>query len=171
MKRISCTFLFLLSTIFCCAQDMIKVCELVDGCWSKWRDSYEYIYGNYGQFQFYKPEGHPSIFCWRFTINNYRTPTRAEIEKHRTTGEWFEYSGTFEYYISDDFPDIRSQLLKPGMVAPWLHDTSKGQTPCVKRTVNATIKIEPYVEHPKVYNVFFEGCGYGIDLCDTQLRQ
>lgn len=171
MKRLILLFFIFASTIATIAQGRVKYSQLVDGCWSQWKVSYDYLYGNYGSIQCYNAFGHPSIYCWRFTINNYQTPTKDQIKLHRKTNTWFEYSGTFEYYISDEYPDIRSQLIKGTWVAPWNHDTSKGQTPCVKRTLFATIKIAPYKKNPVCYNIFFNGGGFAIDLCDNYFKQ
>lgn len=144
----------------------------VDGYWSKWYYFAHSIYGNYGQICDYTSCGHPSNYRWRFTINNYITPSKDDVEYHYKNKIWWEYSGFFEYYVTDEFPDIRSIFTKSSnfssvgwlWVNPTHHDPSKGQTPCVKRTSRATIKIAPYKDHPKVYNIWFEGVGFAFDL-------
>ena len=56
-------------------------------------------------------------------------------------------------------------------VRPSQHNVDKGQMPCVKRTVQATIKIAPYKDHPKVYNIWFEDVAMAIDLGNMYFKQ
>lgn len=168
MKKI---IIFFITALICAvghSQTDISICTCVDGVWSPWKTfSGCGIYGNYGQISLYDPNRHPSEFAWRFTINNYYAPPK--------TNQWTEYTGTIEYYITDDYPDAKSQFLHETqqgfVVAPWFHNVSKGETPCIKKTSNATIKIAPYKKHPQVYNIFFEGVGFGVDLINNYFRQ
>ena len=141
-----------------------------DGFWTEWE---EYsmsgpvkIYGNYSTLRFYKD--HPSQYVFCLTINDYYQPSKKELKKHRKSGEWFVYNGTIEYYISDDFMDAKSQFKRNGdwCVAPWNHDVTKGQTPCVKVTKKCKVKIAPYKKRPRTYNIWWDDVGYAIDLRD-----
>lgn len=164
MKKVLSFLLFIFVYVNGFSQD-ISFNTLIDGYWGSWKTYSEVpLYGSYSQLLIYN--GHPSNFSWRMTINDYYQPTKQQIKEHNKTNTWFEYKGVIEYYISDEYPDARSQLLDEGMlcVCPWNHDTSKGQTPCVKRTSNCIIKIAPYKDHPRCYSIYFENVGFGIDL-------
>lgn len=140
--------------------------RLVDGVWDDWKTLWKYdVRGSYGEILLYATYNHPSQYVWKFTISNFTKPSKAEIKEHYKNNEWWVYSGTFEYYITDEYPDLRSLLLKKEFIDPSCHDVNKGQTPCVKKTISATIKIAPYKEHPRIYNLFFgNGLGYAFNL-------
>ena len=102
-----------------------------------------------------------------------------------TDGDWVVYNGTFEYYITDEYPDARSLLLAQEWVDPHDHNPLKGQTPCVKKTVNARIKKQSQTRYEKVlkgyskwgtpkyeqvpydhvtYNIYFDNVGFAISF-------
>jgi len=172
MKRI---FIFLVISAFSIfGASGLSLCVNVDGYWGKWDNWYNLytVYGNYGGFCCYWQgrysfeSNHPSEWEWRFTIKNYQAPTKKEKKEHLKKDIWYEYEGTFEYYITDEDQSIKKMFLEHGRpsVDPAHHKTEKGQMPCVKKTVPATIKIAPYKDHPKTYNIWFEGVGFGISL-------
>ena len=135
----------------------MKYCVLIDNCWGNWNSflGFDNLYGKFSDIRCVRGS-HPSTYCWRLVIDNYRTPTKDEIKSHRKNNKWFEYQGTFEYYITDEYPDLRSQLLNKIWEDPRYHDTSKGQTPCIKKTVRVKIGIAPYKKEPECYNIMFE---------------
>lgn len=140
----------------------IKTCYNVYGYWSSWFESNLSAYGNYHTISLYDPRFHPSIYVCKFEILNWKTPDKKEIKEHWKNKTWYEYIGTFEYYISDALPSAKAAFLKQGMVAPPEYGVDK--KPRVKKRVTATIKIAPYKKHPEVYNVFFDGLGVGFSL-------
>ena len=156
--------IFFFSSIYTFAQNPVSMSYYVNGAWGPWKTEWgENIYGNYSCISLHRSGRHPSDFIWRLTIHNFYTP--------RKTKDWIEYDGTIEYYISDQFPNAKSQFLywNDGFcVDPYYHDTSKGDMPCIKKTSNATIRVKfvPYYfkKRAKVYNVFFDGVGMAIDL-------
>ena len=169
MKKIIIAQLLLLLVLGTHAQT-ISYARYIDGYWSEWELVQGCIHGSYGEILCYDCNHHPSEFTWRLTLNNFIKPSKELIKDYYKKKCWWEYQGYFEYYISDEYQTLKSQLLNRVWITPWLHDVSKGQTPCVKRTVRATVKIAPYKDHPRCYNVYVEGDGFGIDLRNIQLR-
>ena len=167
MKRILTLFVVVLYSIALFPQPTIDLCTCVDGIWSPWKSFYATIYGNYSQISAFREGHHPSEFIWRVTINNFYKPYKAT--------DWLEFSGTMEYYITDEFPNAKSQFLdwrqKGFVVVPWEHNVSKGEMPCVKKTSKAIIKIAPYKKRPKVYNIFFEDVAFAIDLNNLYFKE
>lgn len=76
------------------------------------------------------------------------------------------YSGTAKYYVCDDYPTIEAAMRANTVIVPY-ETWRERNRPKVKRTTNATIKIAPYKDHPKVYNIWFDNVGLGIDLNDN----
>ena len=166
-KRFLSLLVLVFFSIALYSQSSIGISTCVNGAWSSWKTFSIYLYGSYSQISQYYYGHHPSEFIWRVTIDDFYMPNK--------TNDWLEFSGTMEYYITDKFPDAKSQFLNRRqqgfVVAPWNHDASKGDMPCVKKTASATIKIAPYKKHPKVYNIWFDGVGFAIDLQDSYFRQ
>ena len=165
MKR---KMILLLLTFFFCTTAYSQLltqyaafCANIDNVWSSWKTySGCYIYGDYcKQLSMTDYKHHPSEFVWRITFDgNPWFPAKSK--------EWREYSGTIEFYISDKVPDAKSALLISGgfPVAPWNHNTEKGQMPCVKVTKKAKIKVAPYRKHPKIYNIWFDNMAFGLEI-------
>lgn len=171
MKKILTLLFFVAFPLFAEAQLSTNV--YYDGYWGEWkREYYSYsksswysIYGNYSGFIVHFESFHPSTYLFKFQIDTYRTPTKDEIKYHRKNNIWYEYSGTAEYFINNEYPTIKDAL------------KSFNKFPSVKngdgykRTVNATIKIAPYKDHPRVYNIFFEDVAIALDLGNWQFNQ
>lgn len=164
MKRLSIVFLFvflLLGEVY----SQIKINSYYDGYWeTSWRTTSGCkIRGNYSGFIIFAEEDHPSKYFFKFQISNYVTPDASTLKYHRKSETWLQYTGTVEYYVSESFPTILDVLRKnhfPGITPTY----GEGKQPVAKRVANATIKIAPYKDHPKVYNIWFDGVGVGIDL-------
>ena len=77
--------------------------------------------------------------------------------------KWYEYHGTVEYYVTEQYPTITS-VLKTFEFPTFDCDSGTDGNPCVKRTANATIKIAPYKDHPRCYNIYFDDVVVAIDL-------
>lgn len=185
-KKVILTSTIFLFTLFSHAQ--IRIYELrlgynwesfvgfsvyYNGYWGNWELYDARIYGNYSSIAFYHPLDHPSKWTHKFTIDNYSTPSKKEIKEHWKKKIAYEYQGTFEYYITDYYPSIKKifESWNYPCVFPSQHNTEKGDMPCVKRTVPAKIKILPYKDHPRVYNIWFEDVGFAINLCKYSFEQ
>ena len=166
-------------SISLCASSQIKVNAYYDGYWGEWEDGaiggffmgkpleddllpYFKIYGNYSGFCMYLSDSHPSAYTFKFQANNYVTPDKKTKKYHLKNKKWYEFNGTVEYYTDDNYSNDIKKILKTGSLHfPLLKPTNKNAK---KRTVNAIIQIAPYKDHPKVYNIWFEGVAVGIDL-------
>ncbi len=172
MKRLFVIITFALLTIAAKAQ--ISTCAYYDGYWGEWtqqyllplysweqRKDYYNLYGNYSGFIIYDKEFHPSQYCFKFQINNYVPPTKKQIKEHYKKKEWYEYSGTVEYYVVESEPTIKDVLKATtnpyGSGFPIYNHGAK-------RVANATIKIAPYKKRPQVYNFWFDDVGFAISL-------
>lgn len=178
MKKI--LVLVTMMTVFLSASAQIKICAYYDGYWGEWEDAYIFslyggrntvdeslpylkIYGNYSGFSTYANTDHPSAYMFKFQISNYLAPDKKTKKHHLKSNEWYEYSGVVEYFVKDEHDTIKD-ILKRGSAfgrIPAIQSTWSGAR---KRTAKATIKIAPYKDHPRVYNIWFEGVAVGIDL-------
>jgi len=159
------------------ASSQIKINVYYDGYWGEWENAfvttlsggvdqslpYTKIYGNYSGFCTYRSNFHPSNYSFKFQINNYYQPDKKTRNEHLKTNKWYEYSGVVEYYINDDLPTMKD-IMKAGYALGKFPAVQPDWQGARKRTTNATIQIAPYKDHPKVYNIWFEGVGVGIDL-------
>ena len=91
--------------------------------------------------------------------------TEQEIKQHYKTKEWLEYNGIVEYYVTDDYPTIKSQLkaIQQGKLHwGWIGgDYNRKNNKefggiAVKRTAKAEIDIQPFkLRHNwRCYNIF-----------------
>lgn len=156
--------LFVVSNVF----SQIKINSYYDGYWGLWRNTSGCsIRGNYSGFIIYASQDHPSMYFFKFQISNYIVPDANTLKYHRKSNEWLQYSGTVEYFVSETYQTITDVLRRNHF--PSKFDSNK--EPVAKRTTNATIRIAPYKDHPKVYNIWFDGVGVGIDLNDIHFKQ
>lgn len=181
MKRIIISLLLFVIPLFISAQ--IKVCGYYDGYWGEWEDAYctnlygmldtslPYlnVYGNYSGFCTYQNTAHPSNYSFKFQITNYTIPDKKTKKEHLKNGKWYEYSGTVEYYVNEELPTIKEILKRRSFFGRFPSISQSNGTK--KRNVNATIQIAPYKDHPKVYNIWFEGVAVGIDLNTVYFNQ
>lgn len=79
------------------------------------------------------------------------------------SGEWYEYSGKVEFYISDDYSDIY-EIFKKSKRAAFITKKAMGERPVKRIVKNATIRVKPYKRQPQVYNIFFDKVGVGINF-------
>lgn len=143
-----------------------------NGYWGEWRKQYfEYsghtlynIYGNYSGFIVYDSYSHPSEYVFKFQIDYYNPPTKETIKYHRKNDIWYEYSGSVEYFINNDWPTIKSAL----MSFNFPHVRNKNEN--IQKTARATIKIAPYKDHPRIYNIWFEDVAIAFDLGDGKFN-
>ena len=95
---------------------------------------------------------------------------KSTIKNHLKNNLWYEYSGTVEYYVTEDYPTIESVLRTFDF--PYFNcNSGYNGNPCVKRTAKATIKIAPYKKRPKVYNIYFDNVAVGIYMEDSYFNQ
>ena len=78
-------------------------------------------------------------------------------------GIWYEFTGTVEYYICDDYPTIYDSF-KSSKRASFINPQNPDGRPTKKVTSKAKIKIAAFKDHPVCYNIWFDNVGLGIDL-------
>lgn len=147
----------LFASFYCLAQD---VAFCYGGDWSSWYpvDAKVSAYTD-GSGIILKTSGGREFFT--FQINHFIPPTKKEIKEHKKTNQWFEYTGTVTYYVSDSYPTASDLAKHNTLVRP---NPRTDVTPVVKRTAIATIKIAPFKKAPYCYNVWFDGIGIGVDI-------
>lgn len=174
MKRLILLLVILFGVVSIPSSRMIaqsKKCEFrsticINGYWGDWKDSFNgnfnskisYISFNgvYDNFIIHDSFKHPSNYIMKVVINNFQLDTDKKSKKQRIKNNtWYEYSGTVEYYTELTFQNFGD------LASTWPHgawDTSNGK----KHVVKAKIKIAPYEDYPRVYNIWFEQWGVGI---------
>lgn len=147
----------------------IRACGHFDGYWSDWKDmgSGTKIKGNYDGFIIYLDKEGPWEYRFKFTVHNMIFPDKKQRKKDlKDNNQWYTFSGTVEYYITDNYPTILQLFreAKGPMFAPAKLDNGR---PTKKVTKKATIKIAPFKDRPQTYNIWFENVGFAINLNDT----
>lgn len=99
-------------------------------------------------------------WVFQFTIDDYNKPDKKTRKEHIKYDIPYEYSGTAEYYVSDDYPTIDKVLKEYGFPRLRPH----GENVRVKRTAKARIKIQAYKKEPTRFYIYFDLVGIGIDL-------
>jgi len=164
MKRF---FFTILISLFCCVVSaQIKRAAYFDGYWSDWKSNSQVnwaIRGGYGGFIIYPEESGPWDPWFSFKIDNFYMPDAKTRKQNFKSGLWYEFTGTVEYYISDDYISAY-QIFRSSRGASFVNPKQPGERPTKKITSRATIKIAPYKDHPKVYNIWYDNVGLGIDL-------
>lgn len=85
---------------------------------------------------------------YSFRINNY-TPGQKQ------------FTGTVEYYVNDNYPTAEALAKANHFVRP---NYRTDQTPSVKRTARATIKIVNDEKKPQVFNIWYDNIGVGFSV-------
>jgi len=154
-----------------------------DGYWSgwKWYGGNRCAKGTFDGFCLYLPYNHPSEFFFKFYISNPSAYSEQEIKQHYKTKEWLMYNGVVEYYVTDDYPTIKSQLkaIQQGELS-WgriggdynRKDNKEYGGIAVKRTAKAQIGIQPFkLKHNwRCYNIWFDDVAIGILVTADELR-
>lgn len=154
--------------IFCCLLVMFsfsitkaqKIAFCYKGEWSSWMNAYcEVAAYTDGSGVVLKTSGGREYFTLQ--IDNFVPPSKDVVKRSKKNNQWFEYTGTVTYYVSDTYPTAlelakQNVLLKP--------NPRTDITPVVKRTARATIRVAPFKKAPACYNVWFDDIGIGIDI-------
>ena len=167
MKSKICIFLLFLSSLGVNKAYAQSICFCYKGAWSDWK-KVDYSPTNYrgcsvkrytdlSGFLLETKPGQTTFFSFR--INNFILPSKQEIKRHWKNNEWYVYTGIVEYYVNDEFPTAEALAKSNRLVCP---NPRLDQTPNVKRTASATIKIAPFKKEPAVYNLWFDNIGIGF---------
>lgn len=144
--------------------------------WDNWQDNeWAYIYsGGWcyavpGELDIWsgkrKPSGNARDFYWRFNIYDLglHEQSREEWKQLKKDDGWFETSCSFEYYITDQYQTIGSQLKAYSWpCAKYYLSTGK---PAVKKTTRAKAKIH-FTDDDEVrtINFWIDGDGFAITV-------
>jgi len=170
-QRLSLVLLFCMLSVSSYSQLSFSV--YVDGQWGDWFDGYYNsgvkhstsitFSGNRANFILYNEYTHPSNWAFHVYIPNYNAdPSDDAIKYCIKKGVPLEYKGVVEYYVSEEYPNIRKYLLEfynyRCLPVVYKHKT-------LRRT-NATIKIYHHKWNSKIYNVtfnvFFDDVGLAV---------
>lgn len=130
------------------------------GDWSSWRSGSGSIFHYQDDSGILlKNAGGQTYF--RFQINNYVPPSKESIKKHYKNNQWYEYTGTVEYYVNDTYPNAEAIAKASHFVIP---NSRTDVTPSVMRKTTCRIRIEPYKKLPSNYNIYFDNIGVAISI-------
>ncbi|MBP3344153.1 MAG: hypothetical protein J6L20_07405 [Bacteroidales bacterium] len=167
MKRIIITIVFILISSGAFSQNVFryKYSSYIDGYWSEWSDEYFKCLhiNNFGTvLTIFGEHEHPSEYSCKITITNFYIPSKKDMRKIKKSGKFLEYSGYVEYYpwewdkLRTD-KDRARDFVNRGLTKVR-NESNK------LRKVRATISIQPFDNYPRVWNVFFDGVGFAINL-------
>ncbi len=121
------------------------------------------VEGSYSGFIIYDSTDGPWEYYFKFSIDNYTLPDSKQRKKDAKNNVWYEFTGVVEYYICDDYPTAYS-LYKAHKGPRFIPAKLENGRPTKKISSRATIKIEAFVDRPKIYNIWFDGVGLGISM-------
>lgn len=160
---IFCFLLFFVNTSW----GQMQFCAYFDGFWSPWIASSEArVYGNYEGFIIYTDADGPWDYRFKFTIHDFKVPNKKQRKKDIKANKYYEFSGTVEYYISDDNPSAREAFRK-NKGPKFISAKSDNGWPTRKVTSKATIRVRAFKDYPRTYNIWYDGVALGIDLNTT----
>lgn len=174
-RRLVSMIVFLVLCLPASALEM-ALCANYDGSWTVWKSYNNFqITGSYKGFVLGLNDG---TFLFKFTISDSSKPSSSAgsvggyvtgvQEIPSKSKEWLEFDGTVEYYICDEYMTLYSRFSKcreAQFITKSWGEANHRPVKLVKS--KAKIKIAPYRKHPKVYNIWFDNVGLGIDLQDV----
>lgn len=166
MKKI----IFLISVLMCYSFNssaQIKFSAYFDGFWSPWGESADArVYGNYEGFVVHTVSEGPWNYRFKFTIHDFKVPNKKQRKKDIKANRYYEFSGTVEYYVSDIYPSAISAF-RENKGPHFLPTKNRRGNPAKKITSKATIRVAPFKDVPRTYNIWYDGVALGIDLNTT----
>lgn len=155
--RYCITILCFTISVVCYSQ---KVCFSYHGDWSSWQR----FPGKVRAYQ----DGSGLVLVsdsgkeyFKFHIRNFSRPSKQELKNHEKNQQWFSYYGSVEYYVNDTYPTADALAKASCFVIP---NARQDQTPSVLRCTTGEIRIYPYKNNPKTYNIFFDNIGIGLSV-------
>lgn len=148
----------------------IKLAVRFDGYWSDWNIYGTSIRGNYSSFIIYDRINGPWEYFFKFQIDGFYIPDKQTLKENYKYGQWYEYYGTVEYYISDDFQSAY-EAFKSKKGPAFIRPKQENGRPTKKIVSPAKIKIAPYKDHPRVYNIWYDNVCLGIDLYNSSFKK
>ena len=111
MKKFVFVIFILLNNVFN-SSAQIYLNAFIDFIWGEWKpiSSEIVIDGNYDGFIIYSKKEGPWNYRFKFTIDDMTFPIKKQRKKDIKDGKWYEFEGSVEYYISDDYPNAYSMF-------------------------------------------------------------
>ena len=132
----------------------VYFCEYRGGFWGEWSRSIMFCTakGSVGNFVLYPDSVHPSEWGTRVYVNG------LNDLKQLKKGEWYEYSGTIEYYSTKSTLALAIEDLVRNAISCHVRPVSGNLF-----SIPATIKVRKGTGRI-VYNILFDNVGIGIQL-------
>lgn len=164
MRRIFLLLLLFVSTIVL-GQTNFRYKKCFNNYWDdKWEEAYHrYGYvtdyssgyvlkGTYDNFVIYSYSatsgGRPADYIAKIKVTGLRTNIdKKERKIRKKNNEWYEYSGTLEYY-SNEFNTTMELWLRQ---FPYVPNANRDNTS--RHVIPVTIKIAPFKKNPEVYSI------------------
>ena len=163
-------FIFLISVLLCYSSNsfaQINFCAYFDGFWSPWGEVTEArVYGSYEGFVVHTVSEGPWNYRFKFTIHDFKVPNKKQRKKDIKANRYYEFSGTVEYYVSDIYPSALS-VFRDNKGPNLLPSKNRRGNPAKKITSKATIRVAPFKDVPRNYNIWYDGVALGINLNTT----
>ena len=149
----------------------ISLCAYFDGYWSEWIPATNVgIYGNYEGFIIHPTADGKWDYPFKFTIHNFNVPNKKQRKKDIKSNKWYTFTGTVEYYISDDIPSALYAFREKR--GPFFVKAKQANgRPTKKITSRATIKVAAFKDVPTVYNIHYDNVGLGISLNSVRFER
>ncbi|MCR5361877.1 MAG: hypothetical protein K6E73_07690 [Bacteroidales bacterium] len=148
--------------------------------WDLWQtNQWAYVYSNGWCYAVEGKPGHPTgnarDFYFRFNYNELllREFTKKEWKEIKKNDGWIQKSCTFEYYITDKYPTLKSALTAHSW--PCAKAYLDSRKPAVLKTERVITKVY-YTDDDEVrtLNFWIDGCGFAItvhwDYMDYDMR-
>lgn len=145
----------------------IQFSAYFDGFWSPWIDAADArVYGNYEGFVIHTAAEGPWDYRFKFTIHDFKVPNKKQRKKDIKENRYYEFTGTVEYYISDIYPSAL-EAFRDNKGVKLLPSKNRRGNPAKKITSKATIRVAPFKDVPRTYNIWYDKVAIGIDLNTT----
>lgn len=162
MKKILIAVIVLLFAIPMMGQGYIQTCRMIGGYWDEWKDNYNTsVKGYVDNFVIYESYRHPSDYCLKVVIKDFSMPDKKTRRMHMKNDKWYVYSGYIEYYAlpSSSIGDYVWRFPEGEC-----YDTKINKKNLYLKRIRATIKIAPYKDRPRTYNIWFSDYAVGISF-------
>lgn len=153
------------------SQRAISGCSYINGYWGSWSRALYVMNGSFSEFIVYLPSEHPSKYILKVKV--YGMPyeiDKKEMKQRIKQNRFYEYSGSVEYFnnIYQAEEGFISNFRRwPDGYIPTLitnKDTKYSGEITQSYVKAAKILIAPYKKEPRVYNIFVEDFGIGIQI-------
>lgn len=144
-----------------CGQRTFIYNKQINNYWGEWKNSNSHVLdGEYSNFIIYSSGDHPSKYIMKVKILDMNIDTDKKVMKERIkSNSWYLFNGIVEYFTYKDshsFKDIIDSW-------PFVPNAQSGSS-LESHKVPAVIKVAPFKNKPKVYNIHIENLGIGVQL-------